>query len=351
MKYHKERDAKTLKKLEQEKAKLPNFCNRFFLGISQTTAPLTRLAYATDLRLFFDFLTVEIDVFIGKKISELNVKDLLLVEVFHIELFADYLSRYEKDGKILCNGAQAKQRKLSSLRSFFAYLYKKGEISTNIMPNIDLPKVLAKPIIRLDDNEVEEVLDVIEDDELYTKGQRRFRQATELRDKTIWLFFLASGLRVSELVGLNVGDIDLEKNSFKVTRKGGAETILFISEELHDGLKIYFAKYGTADENEPLFKSIQRKRISIRQVENIIHKYATKAVPLKNITPHKLRSTFGTNLYRATGDIYAVADVLGHLDVNTTKKHYAATSEDTRREVTNKIRIRKSKDEIDAPDN
>ena len=85
---------------------------------------------------------------------------------------------------------------------------------------------------------------------------------------------------------------------------------------------------------------MQVKRLSVRAVENIIKKCAQTAAPLKKISPHKLRSTFGTNLYRATGDIYLVADVLGHRDVNTTKKHYAAIEEDHRKLAAQVVKLR-----------
>ena len=85
---------------------------------------------------------------------------------------------------------------------------------------------------------------------------------------------------------------------------------------------------------------MQNKRISVRSVENLVKKYSKLVTNLKNITPHKLRSTYGTNLYRETGDIYLVADVLGHKDVNTTKKHYAAIDEDRRRSAANVVKLR-----------
>ena len=77
----------------------------------------------------------------------------------------------------------------------------------------------------------------------------------------------------------------------------------------------------------------------MRAVENLVKKYAKIVSPLKKITPHKLRSTYGTELYRETGDIYIVADVLGHRDVNTTRKHYAAITEDHRRAVADKVKL------------
>ena len=89
-----------------------------------------------------------------------------------------------------------------------------------------------------------------------------------------------------------------------------------------------------------LFLSLQKKRISVRSVENLVKKYAKIVTPLKKITPHKLRSTYGTNLYRETGDIYLVADVLGHADVNTTKKHYAALEDERRRSARNAVKLR-----------
>ena len=91
---------------------------------------------------------------------------------------------------------------------------------------------------------------------------------------------------------------------------------------------------------DALFLSLQKKRLNVRSVENLVKKYAKIVTPLKKITPHKLRSTYGTNLYRETGDIYLVADVLGHEDVNTTKKHYAALEDERRRSARNKVQLR-----------
>ena len=86
----------------------------------------------------------------------------------------------------------------------------------------------------------------------------------------------------------------------------------------------------------------RKKRMNVRSVENLVKKYAKIVTPLKKITPHKLRSTYGTNLYRETGDIYLVADVLGHSDVNTTKKHYAALEDERRRSARNAVKLREN---------
>jgi len=101
--------------------------------------------------------------------------------------------------------------------------------------------------------------------------------------------------------------------------------------------KLQIAEPGSED---ALFLSLRNQRISVRSVEYMVKKYAKTVTPLKHITPHKLRSTYGTNLYKETGDIYLVADVLGHNDVNTTKKHYAALEDERRRSARNKVRLR-----------
>ena len=97
--------------------------------------------------------------------------------------------------------------------------------------------------------------------------------------------------------------------------------------------------YEDLKEPNALFVSSNRSRITVRAVENMVQKYAKIVSPLKKISPHKLRSTYGTALYKATGDIYIVADVLGHKDVNTTRKHYAAISDENRRGVVGKVKL------------
>jgi len=316
--FHKEREEESEKRLEEVKKDLPNFCEKFFVGISQTTTPLTRLNYAYELRLFFEFMDNEIK----------EVKDLEKIKPFDIELFIS------KTG----NGERGKSRKLACLRTFFNYFYRRDELSNNVVTKVDMPKLHEKPIVRLEQSEMHELLDLVSDGNGLTRRQQVYHTYTSLRDTTIVIFFLATGIRISELVGLNVGDVDLEKGSFKVTRKGGNQTILYMPDQLREQLTLYLG-WDQGDPDAPLFMSIQNNRIGVRAVQNLVKKYARLSVPLKNISPHKLRSTFGTNLYRSTKDIYIVADVLGHRDVNTTKKHYAAISEDVRQEAAKKVKI------------
>jgi site-specific recombinase XerD len=152
-----------------------------------------------------------------------------------------------------------------------------------------------------------------------------------LRDKTILILFLSTGVRLSELVGLDFGNIDLDNASFRVRRKGGKQEICFMTAELVEQLKAYLQVFPKHDPNEPLFMSIYNQRASTASIQVLVKKYCEVAGIKKKITPHKLRSTFGTNLYEQTRDIYLVAEMLGHKDIRTTTAHYTTVKEELKR--------------------
>ena len=209
---------------------------------------------------------------------------------------------------------------------------------------MDTPKIHEKAIIRLEANEVADLLDIAEDGTGLTEKQKKYHRHTVVRDSAILSLFLGTGIRISELVGIDCNDIDFSDNSFLVTRKGGNQEKLMFSNEVAKSLTDYYEIRKTiipaSGHEDAFFLSMQKKRINVRSVENLVEKYAKLASPLKPITPHKLRSTYGTMLYQESGDIYLVADVLGHKDVNTTRKHYAAQSEERRRTASRYIQLR-----------
>lgn len=325
-------------------AELPVLCGSFFRAIDSQTSVLTRYAYAVDLRGFFQFAAQQSDLFAGQVIPSLTAADLEKVQAYHIELFLSEVSFYQKGDREWINQERAKARKLSSLRSFFKFLHKQEYLPTNVAALVDIPKLSEKAIIRLEPNEVANLLDLAENGEGLTDRQKAYHASTKLRDVAILTLFLGTGIRISELVGIDCTDIDFENNAFVVTRKGGNEDILHFGDEVHTALSDYLAireKFSPLSGHEQaLFLSLQRRRMNVRTVELLVKKYAALATPLKKITPHKLRSTYGTMLYHETEDIYLVADVLGHKDVNTTRKHYAASSEEHKRIAAKKIKLR-----------
>lgn len=335
-----ERNKKCIEGISRNLEKLPDYCLDFMLGIENYTSPLTRLNYSQDLCVFFDYLSKNV---FYKSVKEISFKDLNTLKTRDIERYMSYISYYEYNGKVYHNGEKGKSRKIASLRSFLKYNFKLDNINSNIAAKVDTPKIHTKEIIRLEVDEVCKLINEAETPEHLTKMQQAFNKHTKTRDVAMLSLFLATGIRVSECVGINVNDVDFDNNSFKVTRKGGNQVILYFSDEVKDALLLWLKDRAAMLDgvNETaLFVSLQKKRITTRAVENIVKKYSQIASPLKKISPHKLRSTYGTNLYRETGDIYVVAEVLGHKDVNTTKRHYAAMSEDIRRSVANKIKLR-----------
>lgn len=343
--YFKSRDFKNLQKIKEYLTKLPDFCDEFFRGIEHKTTYLTRLNYAIDLKIFFDFLCKEILEFNNKTVKQLTLKDLSKITATHIEIFLTYLSSYyNNDNKYVTNNLSGKARKLATLRSFLKYFYKKDKIISNVASKIDTPKIHTKEIIRLEVDEVVKLLNQAEFPSNFSKRQESYNNITKKRDVAILTLLLGTGIRVSECVGLNIDDIDFNVNGFKITRKGGNQVVLYFSNEVRNALLDYLEERlnnnKIQEDEKALFISMQNKRMTVRSIEKLVKKYSEASIPLKHITPHKLRSTYGTNLYKETRDIYIVADVLGHKDVNTTKKHYAAISEDVRRNIAEKVKLR-----------
>lgn len=342
--FYQEKQKASFIKLNELQKELPSFCRTFFIGIEQRTEILTRLSYAQDLAIFFDFAKFEI---FGKENIELE--DLNKITAYDLEKFMSYLTYYTYNGAHHKNNDKAKARKLSSIRSLFKYLYNKDMIKENVTSKVISPKIHDKEIIRLNKDEVYELIENIEAKNSFSSARQNiYNLKLKERDYALVSLLLATGIRVSECVALNISDINLDNNSFLVTRKGGNQAILYFSEEIKEALSTYISmllkrlkEEGISSENSPLFISLQNKRLTPRAIQNIVKKYAQITTPLKKISPHKLRSTYGTELYRNTKDIYVVAEVLGHKDINTTKKHYAAIGEDIKKEASNKVTLRK----------
>ena len=326
---------------------LPEFCVDYFRGIEPTTAERTRLGYARDLKIFFQFL-VEYDPRLSKKtIHEITLEDLNQVTAQMIEMFLDYLSYYSQPGEDeeRQNGERGKARKISAVRSLFKYFYKKERLSSNPAQLVSTPKIHEKNIIRLDTDEIARMLDAVDSGEKLTARQQQYHEHTRVRDLALVTLLLGTGMRVSECVGLDLTDVDFSNNALRIIRKGGNQTILYFGTEVEEVLREYLEvrrrEEALPGHENALFLSMQKKRLGVRAVENLVKKYARTVTQLKNISPHKLRSSYGTELYNTTGDIYLVADVLGHKDVNTTRKHYAQIEENRRRSAANAIHLRK----------
>ena len=345
--YHEQVDRENILRLRNLIKDLPPFCGDFFRGIEPRTSSRTRIAYAYDLHVFFDFLHKENPALARITVQDIKLDQLDQLSVTDFEEYMEYLKyRFNDKNQEVMNKERGIMRKISSLKSFYNYYYRNERIKNNPAALVQLPKLHEKEIIRLDVDEVALLLDEVEQGDKLTDKQKSYHAKTKTRDLALLTLLLGTGIRVSECVGLNISDIDFKNGGIRIYRKGGKEVTVYFGTEVEDALLDYLEERDRIipeqGHEDALFLSLQRRRMAVRSVENLVKKYAKLVTPLKKITPHKLRSTYGTSLYRETGDIYLVASVLGHNDVNTTRKHYAAQEEERRRSARNVVRLRES---------
>jgi len=341
--YHEQTRIDQTIRLREVLKTLPPFAKDYFRAIEPKSSSRTRINYAYDVRIFFHFLMENNPVYKDYTIDQFKARDLEKLEPVDIEEYLSFLTYYEKDGQVFQNHAEGKARKLATLNTFFGYFHKKEMIQKNAPSVVDVPRIKEKNIIRMDANEVAQLIDNIESGEKLSKTQKVWHNKNKLRDLAIVVTLLGTGVRVTELVGLDISDLDFDNGAMRVIRKGGNEDIVYFGEEAEEMLRNYLDERLTM-EPEPghenaLFISQKNTRITVRSVERLVKKYASTATA-KKITPHKLRSTYGTALYQETGDIYLVADVLGHKNVNTTRKHYAAMKEENKRKAAQVVQLR-----------
>ena len=351
--YHEQIRREEIKTLRGLVSELPPPIEEFMLGISESTSVRTRVGYARDLKIFFAFLSEPGRKLAGLSMGDISLEHIAILDAMDIRRYLEYVTYYTR--KVSTTGSKeieleaynesrAKQRKLSAVRRMFEYFYKNEKILSNPAELVDTPKIKGKNITYLQSDEVAKLLDEVESGAQLDGRRRIYHAINRLRDVAIITLFLGTGVRISELVGINLEHIDMDTSGISIMRKGGKEDVVYFGDEVRRALEAYIEKRGTIEPLEgnegALFLSTQRRRITTRAVQNLVKKYAKLVSPLKNISPHKLRSTYGTALYNETGDIYLVAEVLGHADINTTKKHYANMPFDKKRKAADAVKLR-----------
>lgn len=351
--YHEQLKIEHTLKLREQLAQLPIYIKQFFRGKETSTSNRTRIGYAYDLNIFFHFLKETKPELHQVEIKDIPLSFLESLTIFDIEDYQDYLKIYHSatTGIQQTNGERGIARKLSALRSLFSYLYKRGMITNDPTTLLEMPKIHDKVIVQLEQEEVASLLQYMENcaDDLSVR-QRISYEKTKYRDIALITLMLGTGIRVSECVGLDIEDVDFQNCGIHITRKGGNEMIVYFSEEVKHALEQYMQQrekiIAQEGHESALFLSMRKKRICVDAVSDLVKKYTSKITKNKTITPHKLRSTYGTLLYQNTGDIYLVADVLGHKNVNTTKKHYAAIKDSRRKAAATAFSLRQSDEQL-----
>ncbi len=349
--FYKDKSRNQKLRLRELLNQMPSWAVDYIYSKEVTTQTSTLISYSYDLITFFKFIQDKNPIYkdVELKNIPLNVLDQLSSE--DIIEYQRYLELNVDNDNFHENGKKAIARKMSPLRGLYQYHYARKNIKENPMILVPLPRLKKdKNIVRMNSYEVQAVLDCIQSGNgQMSERQKKLCLKTQKRDLAILTLMLNTGIRVSECNGLDLNDVDLRVNSLTIVRKGGGQDVLYFGDAVHDTLEDYI-KFERAlitpieGHEKALFYSRQGKRISIDAIENLVKKYAKMAVPTKKITPHKLRSTYGTALYRETGDIRLVADVLGHENINTTIDYYAAIEDEHKRTAANAVDYKKNRD-------
>lgn len=264
-----------------------------FLAVERNVSPHTRAAYGRDLAEFRVFLTAHG----GSDAAALRSVDHILLRRYLAELHRR-------------NQRTSIARKLSALRTFFRYLVREGILTANPAEGVATPKRSRY---------LPKTLSVDEAAALMERGHGPTLPA--LRDRAILELLYSSGLRVSELTGLDVGALDLRENLVRVLGKGRKERIVPVGRKARTALAAYLEARGAAEDAAPLFVNRRGGRLTPRSVQRHLKVHLIRAGVLKDISPHALRHSFATHLLDGGADLRAIQELLGHASLSTTQRY------------------------------
>lgn len=302
---------------------MPDFCRAYFIGRENRLSEVTAFSYASNLHVFFDYLHRNNRYFGDREIRNFTLDDMMKLSTEDIEEFLHWMRYHEIDGIVYRNSQATLNHYISAISGLYSYYIKRHHLTFNPVDAIDRSKMKKKKIVRLENDEKDRFLDAAQYGTGLSRRQQFYHEKNRERDYAILTLFLDTGIRVSELVGINVNDLSFEKHAVSIIRKGGNQQYIYFSDQTEQILRDYLDvrhMYHPVDDEDALFLSKLGKRLSTQSIQVMVKKYASSALPDKmdKITPHKLRSTFATDMLRATGDIKLVSEQLGHSNLNTT---------------------------------
>jgi integrase/recombinase XerC len=277
---------------------LDRYVHKFinYLQIEKNASEHTITNYKIDLREFSE-----------------SIKDKPVEQITHLDVRL-FLARMKEKNF----ARRSVARKMACIRSFFKFLYREGHIKANPSVSLSTPKLEKKLPLFLNVDDAAKLLE--SPDSSDDMG---------LRDKAILETLYSTGIRVSELVGLDKDDVDFISGVLKVRGKGRKERLVPIGDKALRVIKAYFEKIGVIDINEkkPVFINKSKRRVSDRAVRRIVHKYIHKTSLNENISPHSLRHSFATHMLDRGADLRSVQELLGHANLSTTQIYTHVTTE------------------------
>ena len=266
------------------------------------------MKYIYNLRRFFRYLEENISIIDAAYLSKISESDIL---------------NYFKTSPYTPSTIKGY---LVSISSLYHYLLQHQLIPSDPTVFIKLPKIRRKKIIFLNRRAINQLYFAFEN------STGKFAK----RNRLIYMILFTTGMRISELTGINLNDLFLEYHYVKVTRKGGNEAYIYLSDECIALLKEYLLQRNSVDTmSKALFLSSRRKRLSVRQIQKIFKQKSE--ITKTYATPHIMRHSFAIATYHNTNDIYLVSKALGHKDVNITKEHYVFFSDERLKNIRNHL--------------
>jgi integrase/recombinase XerC len=311
---------------------LPSYARSYINHLGVINKSLnTQKAYTQELLLFFHFICDYMSDFPNSP-SSLTLDNIKQIQHIDIEAYLSW-ARTRRN-----NGVRALARKQAVIRSFYRYLLREDLIQRDITIKLNPIHLGQKAPKALEPEQIADLADILETGVGLSEGQLKYHTYTEKRDFAIFLTFIGTGLRLTELYSLNLQSIDFNKGCFIVTRKGNKETNIYFNSEIATAIQDYIQNERQRylhNESEALFLSIQGNRMSKRAIQDLIKKYMTVLQNFghntEGFSAHKLRSTFATLLLRETDNLAIVQDALGHADPRTTRIYAKVLDEQLRR--------------------
>lgn len=339
---------------------LPRYVSAYILEYYNGESINTQIGYCIDIRVFLRYLKAAVFPEV-ERIKDITTAHLDRVTASDLISFKAYLREYEAETvtptgrrvmRVYRNSPYGINRKMSAVRGLFIYLYKTDQLSQNVTDKIDFAKLHQKIKKPLTTQETVRLINVIYHGENYYEGRFLTEYKNRrLRDIAIFTTYLGTGIRVSELVNLNVEDLDRDTQSFIVTRKGGDEQEIFMPLQVENAICAYLG-YTDEDGNPlprdtktretgPLFLSRSGNRMTAAGVEKLLKNYCLAAgiTHPDKTRPHALRRTFACRLLEDGVDIKMVAELMGHKNIEVTHRYYAQYSAKARKEVMRSLEV------------
>ena len=331
-------------KIRKITKKMPPYAKGFIDSKADSMEVRSRYEYARDIMLFLRYCKDNIPECRNINIEEIPADTIEKIHPDFIDGYKEFLTVYTTpDGIEHKNGKDGKSTKLAVLRSFYKHLNKRGIVSTNPAALVDMPKKSKNEIITMKPEQEAELLRALDNSEGRSIKEKELFERNHIRDKAIVLMLLGTGLRISELIGLDTTDIDLSEKTAKIIRKGGDHDTVYFSDQVADALKKYLENtkqpgtrlsYNPKPDEKALFLTIRHTRYTVRALQSMIKKYVRELFGEDTkLSAHKMRATFGTSLYRDTGDMKLAQEALHHKSISTTEKHYIGFDEEMKKKA------------------